>query len=160
AVLVGVKVGVVLFVIGAGIAFVDPKRWTGESVDQRVHPEELQIPKIVAKDVQEGTLTREDAQKRIATLNDRLAGVYGEKGLSDADRKKKAEKVIEVFYLETAKLPEDQAKERVRHLSAQVLALAKLERKKKELAGSPDADAELARFKDEIAASPLRKKEL
>jgi APA family basic amino acid/polyamine antiporter len=40
ALLVAIKVGVVLFVIGVGIFFVDPANWTGVPVDSRLKPED------------------------------------------------------------------------------------------------------------------------
>src|SRR5262245_56788 len=44
AILVAVKIGVVLFVIFAGIAFVNPGNWTGIDPSKRNYPEDVLIP--------------------------------------------------------------------------------------------------------------------
>src|SRR5438309_1796800 len=41
AVLVGVKVGVVLFVIGVGVFFIDPANWTSKDPSNRIFPEDV-----------------------------------------------------------------------------------------------------------------------
>src|SRR5437764_4262957 len=52
AVMVGVKVGVVLFVIGVGIFYVNPTNWTGIPPSERVYIDDVEaIPKIAAKAV-------------------------------------------------------------------------------------------------------------
>src|SRR5262249_14762850 len=56
AVLVGIKVGVVLFVIAAGCYFVNPANWFAQPPTQRIYPEDQAIPGIVDKDVKKGEL--------------------------------------------------------------------------------------------------------
>ena len=52
AILVGVKVGVVLFVIGVGVFFVDRANWTNQPPSDRIYPEDISvIPKLAAKAV-------------------------------------------------------------------------------------------------------------
>ena len=46
-VLVGVKLGVVLFVIAVGVFFINPANWTGIPADERRQPEEQLIPELV-----------------------------------------------------------------------------------------------------------------
>ncbi len=41
AVLVGVKLGVVLFVIGVGVFFINPANWTNIPPTDRIYPEDL-----------------------------------------------------------------------------------------------------------------------
>jgi APA family basic amino acid/polyamine antiporter len=48
AILVGIKVGVVLFVIAVGIMYIDPKNWTSIPVTERLMPEEALILKNAA----------------------------------------------------------------------------------------------------------------
>src|SRR5207302_9782488 len=69
AVLVGVKVGVVLFVIGVGIFFVNPANWTGIPPSDRVYMEDREIiPKLAAKAVKEDALPTKEAEARIDAI--------------------------------------------------------------------------------------------
>src|ERR1051326_2372716 len=69
AILVGIKVGVVLFVIAIGIFFVTPKNWNDVPVTRRLTPQEKEIPKIVGKYVQETEhLDGEKAEDRTKQL--------------------------------------------------------------------------------------------
>ena len=64
AVLVGVKVGVVLFVIGVGILYVNPANWTSIPPANRVYMDDIEaIPKIAAKAVKEEALPTKDEKK-------------------------------------------------------------------------------------------------
>jgi amino acid transporter len=173
AALVMVKVGVVLFVIFAGAGFVSTANWTGVPASERVFPEDLAIPDLAEKEVKEGTLSQEEARQRIEALNKGVAKLYGEKLSGGEELKKQSEKarrLLNAFYQETAKLPKEEAEERTKVLSAYLLAMARLERRKKELdkavaaqeKSRTEADAELAQLKDQLKTSPrlVKKKEL
>src|SRR5205823_6667169 len=69
AVLVGVKVGVVLFVIGVGIFFVTPANWTGIPPSERVFNDDIEtIPSVAAKAVKEEAMPTKDAEARIDAI--------------------------------------------------------------------------------------------
>jgi amino acid transporter len=75
AVLVGVKVGVVLFVIGVGVFFLDPANWTGIPPSERVYTEDIEIiPKVAAKAVKEQKLPEKEAEQREQQLAAELRG--------------------------------------------------------------------------------------
>lgn len=80
AALVLVKVVVVLFVIGAGIAYVDSANWTGVPVTERVLPQERVIPKLVKQYLQTESATAarsaKDLEVRRHQLERQLAAVY------------------------------------------------------------------------------------
>ncbi len=168
AVLVFVKVGVVLFVIFVGISFVRTANWNSVPVSDRVFPEDLAIPDLAAKEVKEGALDKKEAVARIEALNKEMEKLYGEKLGSEELKKKSAKgrRLLNVFYEETAKLPKEEAEERTKVLSAYLLAMARVERKKKELDAAvesqeksrTEADAELAKLKEELKTSPRREK--
>jgi amino acid transporter len=77
AVLVAVKVGVVLFVLAAGIGFVSMRNWTEVPVTDRVLPEELLIP-AQAKEVVEAKehLSGEAAKTRTRQIADQALAAY------------------------------------------------------------------------------------
>jgi amino acid transporter len=66
AILVAVKVGVVLFVLAAGIGFVSTRHWTEVPVTDRVMPEELLIPTEAKKVVEDDMHLGGEAAERIA----------------------------------------------------------------------------------------------
>jgi amino acid transporter len=72
AVLVGIKVGVVLFVIGAGIQFINPSNWTSISVAERHMPEERDIKDFVddfvKQEIKDKKITEAQKEEREATL--------------------------------------------------------------------------------------------
>ena len=113
AVLVGVKVGVVLFVIGVGIFFVDPTNWTGRSPSDRVYMDDVEaIPKIAAKAVKEDALPTKDAEKRIDAIAATVAALQNDQKsgkLTPAQIEATTEEVkrqVKLLYWETARLPE------------------------------------------------------
>jgi amino acid transporter len=165
AILVGVKVGVVIFVICVGIAFVSAANWTEKSPTERIFPEEQAIPELVREDIKSGALTPEEAKKRIDTLN----GAIEKADTTTKDPAARAEarkKLLQEFYVETAKLPEAEAEDRARVLSAYLLAKAKYERKKAELTAAvkdgkkteDEKNAELAELTKQMNESPVKKK--
>src|SRR4051812_3719561 len=80
AVLVAVKVGVVLFVIGVGALFLDPVNWTGRSPANRIFTEEVTtIPDLAAKAVKEDALPTEEADRRIDRITARVRTLYDDK---------------------------------------------------------------------------------
>ena len=79
AVLVAVKVGVVLFVIGVGIFFINPANWTSRSPSDRVYMDDVDaIPKIAAKAVKEDSLPTKDAEKRIDAIAATVAALQND----------------------------------------------------------------------------------
>jgi amino acid transporter len=79
AILVAIKVGVVLFVIGVGIGYVDPANWTTIPPSKRIYPEEVQvIPNVVEKKIKElvdsGALATEAKDDREQQLLAELKG--------------------------------------------------------------------------------------
>jgi APA family basic amino acid/polyamine antiporter len=77
ALLVAVKVGVVLFVLAAGIGFISTRNWTEVPVTDRVLPEELLIPSQ-AKEVVEAEehLQGEKAKERAAQISEQALAAY------------------------------------------------------------------------------------
>ena len=89
-VLVGVKLGVVLFVIAVGVFFINPANWTGIPADERRQPEEQLVPELVReryKDMHDGSeaaiLLQEQA---IATFKMQRAQASGDADASSASR--------------------------------------------------------------------------
>jgi amino acid transporter len=174
AVLVGVKVGVVLFVIGAGALFINPANWTSLPTTERVYPEDVStIPAVANRAVKEDAMPTEEVDKRIKEINDEIDHLYEIKDLplQQAQESKATIKAnVRELYNETARLPKDLADERVQQLTAQIRGLARVERKKKDLEKDEQAgrisiaegEAALEQFKATLkeSALPARKKEL
>jgi APA family basic amino acid/polyamine antiporter len=76
AILVAVKVGVVLFVIGAGIGFINPKNWKEVPVQDRVTEEEKLIPTIARQQVEEQGLKGSAAKEHAKKLIDQSLATY------------------------------------------------------------------------------------
>ncbi len=99
AILVAVKVGVVLFVIFVGIAFIDPSNWTGVDPHERNYPEDVKLPELIAKDLEKETegLPKKQAEKRTEELTANvlaLAKIAREtKGLTGEAKEKKLEEL-------------------------------------------------------------------
>ena len=157
AVLVGVKVCVVLFVIGVGVLFVNPANWTSLPPSDRVYAVDVSvIPKMAAKAVKEDAMPSADAEKRIDEIAAQVATLYDEKArLTPEEAKKREQQIrqgIEALYQETAKLPEAEAADRVQQLTAEARGLARAERLQKEVeAGrlsAADRDKQLADLKE------------
>jgi amino acid transporter len=158
AVLVAVKVGVVLFVIVAGIFFIHTSYWTTVPVTDRIYPEDIEIPKLVAADLKEGTLTRREAEERIRQLREQIDKVNADAALAADTKKTRETQLIDAFYLETARLPKREAEKRARLLAANVLALAKIDRETKGLEGEAK-EAKLKELREELKTSSIRDKE-
>jgi APA family basic amino acid/polyamine antiporter len=77
AVLVAVKVGVVLFVIGVGLVYVQPANWTTVPTTDRVQPEEVEIPASAAAEV-EATLKLhgDEAHERAEQISHQALAQY------------------------------------------------------------------------------------
>jgi amino acid transporter len=77
AIFVAIKVGVVLFVIGVGIAFISSRNWTEIPVADRLLPEEMLIPSLV-KDHVEGVekLKGDAARARTDQLTKETLATY------------------------------------------------------------------------------------
>ena len=104
AFLVAVKVGVVLFVIFAGIAFINKDNWTKIPTTDRIFAADIEIPALVAADVKEGTLKRQEAEERIRLLVSQIDKVYADAAVPTAQRKARQEELVMAFYEETGKL--------------------------------------------------------
>jgi amino acid transporter len=166
AVLVAVKVGVVLFVIGVGVFFIDPANWVGQSPSKRIFPEDrTTIPELAAAAVKSDTIPTQEAERRIDAITRQIRELYTEKAKltppEARDRIDEVKRQIQALYQETARLPETEAKARVQQLTAEVRGLNRVERKRKELQQQVDAgamtaadrDAEMEKFKASLAIS-------
>jgi amino acid transporter len=128
AILVGIKVGVVLFVIGVGIFYVSSVNWTGIPPTERITAEDRIIPDTTKEEVTTNKLDPEEAQKRIdAIVDNAYRGTNGSKNLD----KEKLKQQIKQLYLETARLPEKEQKKRIAQVTGYVLALHIVEREEK-----------------------------
>ena len=146
AVLVAVKVGVVLFVIGAGVFFINPANWTSVPPSKRVFTEDMTtIPDLAAAAVKSEAMPTKEAEKRIDAITGQVRSLYGEKAnLTPAEARVRIHEVkqqIQSLYNETARLPEKEANARIQQLTAEVRALNRVERKRKELQKEVDAGA-------------------
>ncbi len=148
ALLVGTKVFVVLFVILAGIAFVNPANWFTISPTNRITAEQLAIPDEVKEAVTEGRMSQEEADKRLAAIAAEVNALANPAGNPTPQEKKaKAEQInqlIRALYLETARLPEEDAKNRVKEVTKQVQALYAIERRRDQLKEEGKSEAEIA----------------
>jgi amino acid transporter len=133
ALLVGIKVGVVLFVIAVGCVLVNPRNWTGQPVTNRVFPEDEIIPNLARKEVTEGSLEPEQADALIRKTAQDIQDAVSKAG-SPEERTQAIEKRLRRFYADTARLPPDEATARIKKLTANLEAWARVERKKAEVA--------------------------
>jgi amino acid transporter len=69
SILVGVKLGVVLFVIGVGMFYITPSNWTGIPTSERITPEDRLLPDI-AKDIakETGNSSKNGTKQRTAEV--------------------------------------------------------------------------------------------
>jgi amino acid transporter len=127
SILVGVKLGVVIFVIGVGMFYVSSSNWTAIPVSERITSED-RILDDVAKEMATGKpLTKEESDKRIEEITNQIAGLFETKnGIQLA--KEKTESIARAFYLETARLPEHEAKQRVADVTGHAMAVVLKER--------------------------------
>jgi amino acid transporter len=141
AVLVGVKVGVVLFVIGVGAFFISTGNWFGVPVADRISPAELAAPDLAKEEVKDkGWLTAEKAGQRIDQVVQQVLGGTDEApNLNDAKTReelaRKMKQEMTAFWYETGKLPEEEANLRIDKLTIETLALYKFDEKRRELEG-------------------------
>jgi APA family basic amino acid/polyamine antiporter len=77
AILVGIKVGVVLFVIALGARYVDPANWTSIPPSERILPEEQLIPNLADELVKkQGKLEGKALEQRIERLSAEALATY------------------------------------------------------------------------------------
>lgn len=76
AILVMIKLGVVLFVIAMGVAFVNPKNWTTIPVTDRPTPAEREISALVQKEVEKEKLPEEEEKERGKKLVREVKAAY------------------------------------------------------------------------------------
>jgi amino acid transporter len=130
AILVGIKVGVVLFVIAVGVFYVSSSNWTGIPPTERISPEDRIIPGTTREEVTEGTLDEKDSEKRMEAIAEAAEKAFSTQD-GKAAAKEKVQQMVKQLYLETARLPKQQAKERVAEVTGQVMALHLVEREEK-----------------------------
>src|SRR5262249_24588916 len=116
ALLVGIKVGVVLFVIAAGCVLVNPRNWTGQPVTNRGFPEDEIIPSLAKKEVTEGSLTPQQADALIRKTAQDIQDAVSKAG-SPEERTQAIEKRLRRFYADTARLSGDEATARIKKLT-------------------------------------------
>jgi amino acid transporter len=167
AVLVAVKVGVVLFVIAVGFAFVSSDNWTKIDPADRILPEERVIPDLVEKEVKEGgKLSTKEVTRRVNQIGAAVRDLYHQNpGLAPKAVDQKVEAIkqqILTLYWETAKLPEDVAKERIDQLKKEAIAAHKINYTKRltaELQANGKMTSELAKEKVDAAVKKYGKYE-
>ncbi len=76
AILVAIKIGVVLFVIGAGVGYVSTRNWNEVPVADRILPEETLIPSLVKKEVKDENLKGPAAVDRTRQLTEQTLAAY------------------------------------------------------------------------------------
>jgi amino acid transporter len=130
AILVGIKLGVVLFVVGVGVFYISTANWTGIPPTERISPEDRLIPDSTKDEVTESKMTAEESKKRI---DDIVAAAEEASKTKDGQEPAKARirKMIEQLYLESARLPKEEAKKQVAKVTGQVIALYLVEREEK-----------------------------
>jgi amino acid transporter len=127
SILVGVKLGVVVFVIGVGMFYVSDTNWTGIPVSERVTSED-RILDDVAKSEASGTpLSKEESDKRIKEMTQQIADLFQAKNGTQLV-KEKTNSIIKSFYLETGRLPAQEAKQRIADVTGHALAMLLKER--------------------------------
>jgi APA family basic amino acid/polyamine antiporter len=97
AVLVMIKVGVVIFVIVVGYSFINPANWTSVPVTERLMPEEVLIPDLAKKVVEEQKLPKDEMDQRVKQLALQALAVYRvEQKRQVIDEQRREGKVSEV----------------------------------------------------------------
>jgi amino acid transporter len=76
AVLVAIKVGVVLFVIGVGVFYINPANWTSVPAAERILPEQLQIPDQALAEVEKLQLGAQATNVRAGDVSARALAQY------------------------------------------------------------------------------------
>jgi amino acid transporter len=177
AVLVGIKVGVVLFVIAVGMFFLGnaSHNWFGVPPTDRIYAEDITvIPQLAAKEVSEGAMPTDEVNQRKKAIAALVQTLYTDRNkLSPEEAKQRVAEInerINALYKETARLPKDLAEQRVAQLTAELKGYARVERRKaaldKEVAdGQLTAEQRVAmldELRTALAASavPARKQEL
>ena len=102
AILVAIKLGVVLFVIGVGLFYVSANNWIGISPENRISSEDKLIPGITRDEVMDRKLTPEESKQRIASIVE-TASSDGTAGDGKGIDKNKLKQMIEQLYLESAR---------------------------------------------------------
>jgi amino acid transporter len=184
AVLVGVKVGVVLFVIAVGLFFLGSAvhNWTGIPPSERVFAEDVgAIPDLAKGAIKNHSLSLEAAEEEDKKESQSWFSFFYKKDrnqkaveerLNDLSKKAldlpkdltpeqvKQDKQVEEMKRRVTAFYEQLKKEkdidaRVQQLTAEVRGLARVQRKQKELQGDPERDEKLAEFKKSLATSKI-----
>jgi amino acid transporter len=139
AVLVGIKVGVVLFVIFVGSFFISTFNWFHIPPGDRISPAELAAPDLAKEQVRDkGYLTPDAARQRIDQMvQEILGGADGTAALKDPGTReeiaRKMKQEMAAFWQAHGKLPEAVANLRIDRLTIDTIALYKLDQKQQEL---------------------------
>jgi amino acid transporter len=167
AVLVGVKVGVVLFVIFAGIAFVNPANWSTIPPRERVRPEEQKAEEVVKetragvdKILTEITDLPGDAPAKKRLADEIMKALWGQvvpypsrkQGTSDEEWKEK----LQAWEREW----QEKANQRVALLTAQVISTFRLQSLDQEVKSLPEDEVREARDRVMTSLVELRHKRL
>jgi amino acid transporter len=165
AILVAVKIGVVLFVIGVGIAYVSTKNWTGVPPSERIRASDLAIPELAEKQVKEHTLTPVERNARIDQVVREIESVVKER--TGRERTSGIQRVVRGFYDEVGRLSKDETDQRIRKLISNTLALSRVQYREKELQGpvsrgelsKQEADEQLKQLEEKLHFSKLEREE-
>jgi APA family basic amino acid/polyamine antiporter len=104
AILVGIKVGVVLFVIAVGYFYIKPANWTSVPVEDRIFPEETAIPDLAGEYVQKKEhLEGDAAEQRVETIS----------AMALADYKLKTQDKVTRDLLKAGTISHDEAERRL-----------------------------------------------
>jgi amino acid transporter len=146
AILVGIKLVVVIFVIIVGSMYIQPAFWTTVPPSERLLPEDRLIPPVVERQVKEGVLDPAEAKRRIQAIVNEVRAL-AESGKAPADPAKAVERIREqigTLYEETARMPEAEAMARVKRVTGQVMALRKIEQQRAGQLSEAELKTELA----------------
>jgi amino acid transporter len=122
SILVAVKLGVVLFVIFAGLSFINPKNWFDIPVTERQMPEEELIPELVKKAAGAGPKRMEQLrQQSLAAFKidhrRRIAEQLDSRGASEAEKQEAKSLIAQAEERYSRDLPQtDTDKAQVRHI--------------------------------------------
>ena len=133
AVLVAIKLSVVLFVIGVGLFYITPANWTSIPPSERISPEDRLLPGITKELVTEGVLSVEENRQAAHRRHvGRICrGLFDDSKDGRTAARVRTQRIIQQFYEETARLPKEEAKQRIAEVTGQVMALYLVARENK-----------------------------
>src|SRR5262249_328944 len=132
AILVGIKVGVVLFVIAVGMFWIQSAYWNDIPASERLKPEDILIRELSEKESTGGKLTSEVRKQQQEIIGKHLLSLVeeGKSGkVTEKEARKRVDKTvagIQELMAPYARLDEAEAKVLVQRTTGQVTALYRL----------------------------------